>query len=253
MTDEVKNQEQEQNKGLQTDGKEKGSLAASTKEESSKVMKVELTAEQYNAILDRMEEQDKVIEKLTNSSKKGKSESVQDIDELAREGREKREKEQVEVDWDSMSNKELVATIFQLTEEHVVKPLNIELQTLKVMNEIDKAAAKYDDFYELQDRIKGIAIENPTLSIEKAYKMAKLEAEEETGARRKSKDREGNEEDEPSAKRGKGVHLLIPSRPTLGERPGISGGTIRQGPARTTREAAERAWDAVVGKGGGGA
>jgi len=254
MVNEATEQEQEQGKGLQTEGKEKGSPPE--KKESSttqQVTKVELTAEQYSAILDRMEEQDKMIERLTSSSKKEKSSSVQDIDELAREGREKKKGEQVEIDWDSMGNRELVGAVFQLMDEHVVKPLNVELQTIKVMNEIDKVAAKHEDFYDLQDRVKEIAIENPTLSIEKAYKMAKLEAEEETGAQRKSKDRDeaGNEIDESSAKRGKGVHLLIPSRPTLGERPGLSGGSTRQGPAKTTREAAERAWDTVVGKGGG--
>jgi len=254
MANETTILETEQDKGLQTDGKEKGLSAesATKKEESAKPMKVELTAEQYNAILDRMEEQDKVIEKLTSSSKKEKSSSVQDIDELAREGREKKKDEKVEVDWDSMSNKELVGAVFQLMDEHVVKPLNVELQTIKVMNEIDKVAAKHEDFYDIQDRVKEIAIENPTLSIEKAYKMAKLEVEEETDAQQKSKDRdEADGTKESSMKRGKGVHLLIPSRPTLGERPGISGGTTRQGPAKTTREAAERAWDTVVGKGGG--
>jgi hypothetical protein len=250
MTDEAKIQEQEQEQS-----KEKERSALLEKEEVLKstppATKVELTAEQYTAILDRMEEQDQMIERLSSSSKKEKSESVQDIDELAREGRGKKEKEPVELDWDSMSNKELIATIFPLIDEHVVKPLNVEIQTLKVMNEIDKVSAKHDDFYDLQDAIKAIAIENPTLSIEKAYKMAKLEAEEGKDAQRKSKDRD-DKDDEPSAKRGKGVHLLIPSRPTLGERPGLSGGSTRQGPARTTREAAERAWDTVVGKGGGG-
>ena len=253
MANETIVQDQEKDKGLQLDGKEKGSLTEKKDElAKSSITKVELTTEQYNAILDRMEEQDKMIEQMTSSSKREKSSNVQDIDELAREGRKGKEKEPVEADWDSMGNKELVGAVFQLIDEHVVKPLNVELQTIKVMNEIDKVAIKYEDFYDLQDKVKEIAIENPTLSIEKAYKMAKLEVEEESGARRKSKGRdEGDEVNESSTKRGKGVQLLIPSRPTLGERPGLSGGSTRLGPAKTTREAAERAWDQVVGKRGG--
>ena len=116
------------------------------------------------------------------------------------------------------------------------------------MNEIDKAASKHDDFYDYQDRIREIAIENPTLPIEKAYKMAKLEAAEENEERAGS--HKGEQKDKKaSTTRGKGVHLLLPPRPILGERPGTAGAATRQGPAKTLRQAAERAWDDVIGSG----
>lgn len=195
------------------------------------------------------------LEQLVTSKEEGKSggkgRQQSTVDDLAEEGRSgKGRQESQKVDLESMSNTELVQFVFKTAEEQVVQPLTMQIQTLKVMNEIDKVALKHDDFYDYQGRIKEIAIENPTLSIEKAYKMAKLEAkEEEEEGSEEGGEKETKVKTKGPAKQAKGVKLLLPPRPTLGERPGTAGAATRQGPAKTLKQAAERAWDDVMGSG----
>jgi len=210
---------------------------------------ISLTKEQYSAILDRMDELEQLaLSKVEEKGSKGsRRETVDDLAEEARVGRRGREQEVINLD--EMTNTELVQYLSHNLDAQVIQPLSMQIQTLKVMNEIDKAAGKHDDFFDYHDRIKEIAIENPTLSIEKAYKMAKLEAKEEEEEASEEAESKGKGKEKPLTKQGKGVKLLLPPRPTLGERPGTAAAATRQGPAKTTRQAAERAWDEVMGSG----
>ncbi len=237
--------QQEEKKGTQL---ESGSKTAQQMEQTTPNLdSVVLTKEQYSAILDRMDELEQ--EASSKRSDKGSKGGRQTVDDLAREAKPRKESEEKvpPLDLEGMTNTELVQFIFRAAEEHIVQPMSVQLQTIKVMGEIDKCFAKHDDFYDYQDRVREIAIENPTLSIEKAYKMARLEADEEEKDNKEKGEEKGS--DRASSKRGKGVQLLIPPRPILGERPGTAGAATKPGPAKTLRQAAERAWDEVVGKG----
>ncbi len=243
---EEKETQQETQKGTQL---ESGSKTAQQMEQTTPSLdSVVLTKEQYSAILDRMDELEQ--EASSKRSDKGSKGGRQTVDDLAREAKPRKESEEKvpPLDLEGMTNTELVQFIFRAAEEHIVQPMSVQLQTIKVMGEIDKCFAKHDDFYDYQDRVREIAIENPTLSIEKAYKMARLEAKEEEEAEEAGEEgsAKGESKGKTGAKPKKGVQLLIPPRAVLGERPGTAGAATKVGQAKTVKQAAERAWDSVM-------
>lgn len=138
------------------------------------------------------------------------------------------------VDLDDMSNTELVRYI--LGEIHQeASSIKMEVETVKVLREIDKCEAKYPDFHDYIDRIYDLGRNNPTLSIEKAYKLAKQEAKDDEG--------------EPKKPLAKG----LPPRPSalriIGENPNR---VPTSTPTRTSTsdnldlsKAAEKAWDEI--------
>jgi len=196
---------------------------------------VTLSESQYAALLDRVAELEDV------SLSKGKKE-IYDVDELAEEGKrpEVKPKEE-EVDWDALSNKELVERIVGSVNEAGVG-LVTKIETLKVLREIDKGEAKHKDFWDYEKDIRKIASENPTLSIEDAYQLAKAKK----GGGKEEK-KEGEKGEEVGAKTTRTEKLL--NLPPRGEKPGVVSSSTREGKVKTLREAADRAWDEAVGKG----
>lgn len=213
------------------------------KEEEKKGEKEEkvvtLSESQYSALLDRVAE----LEDVSLSKKK----DIYDIDELAEEGK-RREVIPVkgeEVDWEALSNKELVDKIVEAVNQGGLQ-LQTQIETQKVLREIDKCEVKYDDFWKFEKDIRRIATENPTLSIEKAYRLAKLEIEGD----KKEEKKEGEKREEVGAKTTRTEKLLnLPPRVPGGEKPGVVSSSTKGSQTKTLREAADRAWDEAVGKG----
>jgi len=199
---------------------------------------VTLSEAQYAALLDRVAE-------LEDTSTGKEKKEIYDIDELAEEGkrREVRPAEEgKEVDWESLSNKELV--------DRVVGAVNVagmelvtKVETLKVLREIDKGEAKHEDFWKYEKDIRRIATNNPTLSIEEAYQLAKVGKEGD----KKVEKKEGEKEEEVGAKTTRTEKLL--NLPPRGEKPGVVSSSTKGSQIKTLREAADRAWDEAVGKG----
>lgn len=191
---------------------------------------VTLTLEQYDALLGRLEE--------LESKPSGQRD---DIDSLAEEGLKKREEEvrlaKEKINWDELSPTELVNKLVDLVRPDFVD-LNTKIETVKAMREIDKCEERHDDFWEYKDEIRRIALNNPTLSIEQAYKLAK-------GDRSEKKEKK---EGEPERKKGL-LYTLPPRGIPQGERPGVAPGSTKSSEVKTLKAATERAWDEVVGKG----
>ena len=209
------------------------------------VAKVELEAETYGALLDRLAEleQEAALKPLRRSNE------TYDVDELAEQGRRRSSQEDVTTprtptevpNLDEMTNTQLAQFIVGVINEQggtKIKSLETTVNKLMVMREIDKVESKYDDFWSYEDKIKDLAINTPGLSIEQAYKLAKAEL----GPR--------NDQAEGDRQRTRTEKLLkLPPR-ILSERPGqaaSSSTNVHRGESLKT--AAERAWEDVIGKG----
>lgn len=198
---------------------------------------VTLSESTYAALLDRVAE-------LEDTSSAHPKKEVYDVDELAEEGRRGEAKlgkvEKIEeVDWEALSNKELVDRIVGSVNEAGLG-LVTKIETLKVLREINKGEAKHKDFWEYEKDIRKIASENPTLSIEDAYQLAK--AKKGDG----KEEKKGEEVKEVGAKTTRTEKLL--NLPPRGEKPGVVSSSTKSGQTKTLREAADRAWDEAVGK-----
>ena len=163
---------------------------------------------------------------------------------MADEGRSKKTKKEVtleEADWDNLSGKELVQLVVEAVNQAGVG-LKADIEALKVLREIDKCEVKYSDFWKYEKDIRKVAIENPSLSIEKAYHLAKLEKEGEKGEKKK-----GEREETVEVTRTEKL-LNLPPR-FGGEKPGVVPSSTKSSEVKTLREAALKAWDEAVGKG----
>ena len=199
---------------------------------------VTLSLEQYTALLDRVAE-------LEDASLQGsKVKESYSLEELADEGRSKKTKKEVtleEADWDNLSGKELVQLVVEAVNQ-AGAGLKADIETLRVLREVDKCEAKYSDFWKYEKDIRKVATENPSLSIEKAYHLAKLEKEGEKGERKK-----GEKEETVEVTRTEKL-LNLPPR-FGGEKPGVVPSSTKSSEVKTLREAALKAWDETVGKG----
>jgi hypothetical protein len=197
---------------------------------------VKLSAEQYNALLDRLAELE------TLATVKPREPEVADVDTLAEEGRRTTQAQvETEVNLDDMSNTQLVQYIADVINRQGgerLQRLEVAIESLRVAREIDRCEAKYKDFWNYEPDIRRIAISNPSLSIEQAYKLAKSTAEE------TSEDKSSKQPKESLTQR----ILNLPPR-TFGEKPGAAASsTTSSTPAKTMKQAALKAWEEVVGK-----
>lgn len=214
--------------------KEKEGEEKKVEKKEEEKQEVTLSAEQYSALLDKVTE----LEEISQRSKK----EVFDLDDLAEEGRRKKvEKPPAkEVDLEGMTNAQLVEHVFEEVNK-AGAALDVKIETLKLLREIDKCEAKYDDFWKYEKEIRKTASENPTLSLEKAYKLAKLDEP-------KKGEKKEEEEGEPKDKRTI-LHTLPPKLTSKGEKPGVASSATKGSEIKTLKEATQRAWDEVVGKG----
>lgn len=185
---------------------------------------VVLTPQQYAEMVDYIAA---VEAKLMHAETTPKTDPLDDI--LKRTSRRESEDQ---VDLDEMSNTQLAKFILGEIDSKAVN-IQTELETIKVLREIDKCEAKFPDFHDYVDRVYQLGRENPTLSIEKAYKLAKQEAGEDKG-KSKTENVRGLPP-RPSALRSTGEHpgRTVTSTPTK---------VSSQGVASLT-QAAEKAWE----------
>ena len=200
-----------------------------------------LSREQYDALLERVDELESSASRSARSGREG------DVDELLGEIRKgvqapvSKEQQQPEKDLDEMSNRELIGLIIGAVKEEG-QTLKIEVEALKVAREIDKVEFNHkEDFHLYEQRMYEIAQETPNISMERAFRLAQAEL----GDLKAAKDAEGEGKD----KRTRTEKMLnLPPRGSFGERPGISGRATQE-PTKvdTLKDAAELAWDKVMG------
>lgn len=133
--------------------------------------------------------------------------------------------------------------------KELLKPLQETLETTHMTSsrtaaaqEAERVAAKYPDFWYFKEEMVKIAKENPELSVERIYKLAKAEASPEKlrEVEQKIKEKEGDTQNQPG-----------PGRPGFGGMP--PSGRVALEPPKPGEKidkitAAERAWNAVVPK-----
>lgn len=228
-------QEQEVNQGQQELNGPQGEQASVGASEQG----VTLTAEQYNAVLDHIAS----LESKILSQPQGKSE-VRDLDSLIQEaegpGRKGAQQVNQNVSLEDMTPQQVMDHLFASIHQQFIQPLETKVETLRIMNEIDKVASKpgNEDFWDYAQDVKAIAIRNPTLSIQQAYRLAKTEGRRESGP------------SESGLQKKSDVLFTLPKRPANiagGEKPGASGSTLRGNAAPSRRDAASEAFDKIVG------
>ena len=221
-------------------GEKKEEVKEEKKESEKKEEIVTMTREQYSGLLDRVAE-------LEEMSLGKNQEKTYGLDELVDEGKGRKgvEKEleitQGSEEIDNMSNTQVINLILEQVNKGG-QQIMTELQTMKVLREIDKCESKYDDFWKYGDEIRRIAIENPSLSIERAYHLAKSEK----GEKKVEKEGETGKGEQKITRTEKILNL--PPRGSGGEKPGAPKVSTKGSETKSLQESAKRAWDEVVGK-----
>jgi hypothetical protein len=206
--------------------------------------KVELEAETYEALLERLAE----LEDASTSTGTVQNIERSSLDDLADEGTrstdEGTQQRALPPNLDDMSNTEVAHFIVEEINRQAAERLNkveVSIETLRVLREIDKTASKYDDFWLYENEVKDSTMANPSMTIEDAYLLAK----------QKSPKQAPKGEGDNASKRTRTEKLLnLPSRAALGEKPGVAASStedMRSG--KTIKSAAERAWKETVGEG----
>ena len=205
------------------------------KEEKQFTTKIELTPEQYNAMLDDMAELEALRAAKPKKEKEEEDEEL-DVEKLAREGKKTKAKEEEEtLDLDNMTNTQLANAILKEIDKRNndrLNPLEVTVETLRMLREIDKAEGKHEDFWDYGEQVQKMCVTDPNLSVEDAYILAKSKAP--------VKKEKGEKETVPT----KTERLLkLPPR-VHGEKPGVAAGTtINIDKGKTVKSAAEKAWE----------
>lgn len=195
---------------------------------------VVLSRSQYEAVLDRIAE-------LEASRQPLRSED-DDIESLAQEAkaRPSEQQQQFQAPYKSledMSNQELVSYIMQGVQKQGEAVLT-EVQTLKVLREIDKASATHEDFWDYEKEVYQYAVNNPTLTIEQCYKLAKTD--ESKGPKKSDK----TDDTKEGGRRTETEKLFgLPPRPIPGEKPSSIAAATKQGGVMSLKDAAAAAWE----------
>lgn len=190
--------------------------------------KITLSAEQYNALLDGLEE----LETLKKGGKSGK-ESYENYDDLVRAGKASRAKEEGALNLDNLSNTELAGLIEDQFSKNAITPLAVAIEGLKLDLEFIRTGGKkgFEDIEEIRDDVLKVISENPNMSVEKAYKLVRVD---------KPKGNKSEGDDDGREPRQIAAKLNLPGR-VVGEKPGMSNtGTKKQGPV-TIIDAAKEA------------
>jgi hypothetical protein len=189
---------------------------------------VVLTAMQYNALLDRLDELE-----TESANGKPKGGTGDEVDDLVKDGKGKPAgggegltEEQVNKMTPAQLTK-LILTSVQTMNVQATQPLLVRLEEIRIGAEIkdlkkDPEIAK--DFDSLKEQIFQVASRNPNLSIEEAYYLAKKNAP-------KPKDNGGEKQD-------KDVLRTLPKRRIPGEKPGGGAGGVLDATPHTRTSAA---------------
>lgn len=195
---------------------------------------IQLTPDQYNAILDKIEE-------LEQAAIRKPGDKV-DADYLVEEARRRPQQTtpQQTIDLENLTNAQLVEVIVNEVNKQVnqyAQPIVRDLEEVKLLMEIQKAESKYPDFWDYKDAIHQLGRTQPHLTIEQAYLIA-------TGQNKGAKSEKPTSGDRRSA-----VITGLPPRPKYsGEKPaGSISPTLTSKDPESIKDAASLAWDKVVG------
>ena len=219
-------------------------MSEEKKIENGEEEKVELDAQTYGALLDRLDELEEKHIQPMQPPVDDDPKSL--IDELADEGKKDSDTPEITPpeNLDTMSNTELLNFMVDVVNKQAgpkMRDMEVKFETLRVLREIDKAESKYDDFWRYEGKIKELSMANPSLNIEQAYKLARAENPPPKGE-------EGSET--PIAKRTTTEKILnLPPRTAFGEKPSVASGTTTEvDRGSTMKDAGEKAWEEAVGK-----
>jgi len=199
---------------------------------------ITLNAETYNALLTKLDD-------LEEQIKEGGQEQETDAERLAREAKEKTETGSTEtVDYDKLTNVELVTTIDEQIRNNVLGPLTQQIAALSLQLEIDRlksekdeeGKAVYADFDKFKTKIYEIGTRNPNLSLKEMYNLAKGK-------------KEPSEKEEGKSERDKLLMHLPTPKVVHGEKPGAASSSTTKGDPKDLKGAAARAFDETF-KGG---
>lgn len=129
------------------------------------------------------------------------------------------------INFDAMSKVDFANFIMHQVNQQMIQPVLELVMTNVVKSEISEVAGKHDDFWLYKDEVYKMTKENPQLSIEKAYKLAKTD-DPERGVRAKAKANPPTPKDAPR---------------TFGEKPGVSRGSMSQKISMDVKAAASKA------------
>ncbi len=225
MAEEKKNQEPQKEEPLEE-----------PKEEPLEKAEVTLSAEQYNALLDRLDELEELAKKPLTQEK------VSTIDELAKEVEEEKEEgPKGEIDWEQVSPEQAVEYVLSRVREEMIAPLYKEIMVERITREIEKLESEVDDFDEYAEEVQKLMLENPRLSVKRAYLLAKAEL----GPTKGKGKGEGEEEEE--LPKPKDLLRTLPPRPAAKRSSGEKPGMVAPGKKapQTLKEAVELAAEEV--------
>lgn len=148
-------------------------------------------------------------------------------------------------DLEEMTMSELAQYIFEVVQREVAYPLMQKVEVLRVNQEVDKCEKKYPDFWDYRQEIWQIASNNPSLSIEQAYLLAKSQNPKQTAPRPDTSNATS-----VTSLNAKKVASEQPKPSAVGDKPGVSGAAMRRSNVKSLREAAAMAWNEIMSEGG---
>ena len=172
---------------------------------------------------------DNLLVRLDSLETKISSRSADDLASEAHQQRQQRQESQ-DLDLEEMSKTELAQTILDLVNQEAVNPILVAVEQLKIQREIDSLVSKPEnqDFFDYEQDVKKLMIDNPKLSVKQAYNLAKIENPKTQQATSPQEERQD-------------LLKQAFNRQPVGEKPGVTSNmTTRVQPA-TVRDAAERA------------
>ena len=125
---------------------------------------------------------------------------------------------------ENMTKTEFAGFIMNQVGQTMAQPILELVMTAIVRDEIREVSKQYDDFGSYKDDVYNLTMQNPQLSIEKAYKLAKAE----------------------NPDKGKKAEPKAPLLRPVGERPGVARGAVNPQNKMSIRDAATRAVEGML-------
>jgi hypothetical protein len=200
---------------------------------------VTMPAEQYDALMELVSNLEASTYAKKPSNEIYDDEDELDLDSLAQEGtrgKEPQQKQEV-VDFENMTNTQLVNYIGSVIGKEGQKLMG-QIKLIGVMRELDQSKSRHEDFEQYEKKTLGIALKNPTLSIEQAYKLAKGDKVE--------KGKEGEEKQKREKPLAERLLNLNPKR-IPGEKPSTASSSTTSANNMSIQEAVEKAFEEIDG------
>jgi hypothetical protein len=205
--------------------------------------KIELDEETYAALLDKIDELEGKVTPKGKQQKQSDDEDEDEVDRLAREGRQQQGRQQ-ELNLDDMSPSQLVKVIQDQVRQEIAGPIFVAVNELKYTMEIDKLTRPKEmggegikDLMDYKDDIMALMLENPKMTMKRAYTLAKVENPEKSKQDTQASD--GRDRD------ARLRHLPPHPKRAFGERPGQAEASTTEGEPKDLKGAVTKAFDEV--------